>query len=267
MKQTNLTPLLKELANKTTSKIPVAKQNATNTTSELQTPNSRTNTNQQHTQQAENIITNNPIQQIPYVAPTPQIIDNLRNVALGDINHYRLSNGTGSLKMDNAIASEQYAAVLLGERCLHHISDNGATPSMRFQQSGDKLYAVSENLAGGMIDKPLEEMIRDFDYNMMYKDAGKYHNQTGTGTHTDNMLDPDSRFVSIGIWYDKNNIVMVQDFVHLMQQPFTINGTNSTSGYYTVGEKLVKIKTPTAYFDYSANFRAQPSDKDLGFCW
>ena len=150
-----------------------------------------------------------------YEPPKEYTLEELKQIALDDINKYRKEQGLRSIILGNANAPQLYAEVLLKEGCIHHIADNGDDPIMRYKRSGDKLFLVAENLSGGSGTRYMtpDESIKDGNYRMMFEDEDQ-----GNG-HRDNILNPNHISVSLGIAYDSQRLVLVEDF----EDPFSPN--------------------------------------------
>ena len=135
-------------------------------------------------------------------------LEELKRIALDDINKYREEQGVRTISMGNAKSPQLYASELLKEGCIHHVSDNGEGPMLRYQTNHDTMYLIWENIAGelGTSWKKPEQSVIDANYIMMYDDA------SSNWGHKDNILNPDHQSVSIGIAYDNQRVVMVQDF-------------------------------------------------------
>jgi len=139
--------------------------------------------------------------------PLPTI-DELRQIALDDINKYRIERNLRSLVLGTAMSPQLYAEELLKEGCIHHISDSGEGPMLRYKNNGDKMFLVAENISGQLgtgWGRP-EDQVTEGNYNMMFDDA-----ESNWG-HRDNILNPQHASVSLGIAYDSERLVMVQDF-------------------------------------------------------
>ncbi len=150
---------------------------------------------------------------IPALEPPPELtLEELRQIALDDINKYRTENGLGTISLGSAISPQRYAEELLKEGCIHHISDRGEGPMLRYKNNGDTMYLVAENIAGGLGTRWMtpKESILDGNNGMMFDDAGS------NWGHRDNILNPSHRSVSIGIAYDYPRLVMVQDFEQVL---------------------------------------------------
>ena len=172
-----------------------------------------------------NSISQIPTTEEPTIIPTPATqnpietpslsLAELRQIALDDINKYRKENGVRPVSLGNAQASQLYAVVLVNEGCIHHISDNGDDPMMRYKRAGDQLFLVAENLAGGSGTDYMtpHKSILDANYRMMYEDADQ-----GNG-HRDNILNANHISVSLGIAYDSQRLVLVEDF----EEPYSPN--------------------------------------------
>lgn len=147
--------------------------------------------------------------EISQYKPKPELsLDELRQVALDDINKYRKQNGLSALSLGSAVSPQLYSKELLMEGCIHHISDRGEGPMLRYKNNGDQMFLVAENIAGGLgtgWTSP-EESILDGNNRMMFDDT-----ESNWG-HRDNILNPSHRSVSIGISYDSERLVMIQDF-------------------------------------------------------
>lgn len=149
------------------------------------------------------------ISQVPKIESPKQFsLEELKQIALDDINKYREENGKLVLTLGNAKSPQLYASELLKEGCIHHISNSGEGPMLRYQTNHDTMYLIYENIAGegGTSWKNPEQAVIDANYGMMYDDA------SSNWGHRDNILNPDHHSVSIGIAYDNQRFVMVQDF-------------------------------------------------------
>ena len=146
----------------------------------------------------------------PQPIPT---LDELKQIALDDINKYRSQNKLNQITLGTAKSSQLYAKELLEERCIHHISVSGEGPMLRYKNNGDTMYLVAENIASGYDSGGIspQSHITKSNYDMMFDDA-----ESNWG-HRDNILTPDHQSVSIGIAFDKNNFVMVQDFEQVLK--------------------------------------------------
>ena len=145
--------------------------------------------------------------ELPVSEPSPEYtLYELRQIALADINKYRNEYGVSSIILGNAKAPQLYAEELAKESCIHHISDRGEGPMLRYKNNNDRMYLVAENIAGGYPSWNKKQAIIDANYDMMYDDA---HANWG---HRDNIIDPGHRSVSIGITFDYGEMVIVQDF-------------------------------------------------------
>lgn len=135
-------------------------------------------------------------------------LEELKKVALDDINNYRVNNGLNPISLGIAIAPQKYAQVLLQRGCINHISQDGLNPLGRYKASGDELFSVAENLSGGYGTdwmNPIES-IRQADSEMMNNDADQGN------AHRNNILNPNHISVSLGIAYDSDKLILVQDF-------------------------------------------------------
>ncbi|SHO44276.1 hypothetical protein NSIN_20289 [Nitrosotalea sinensis] len=170
---------------------------------------------------------------IPQAVPPPSL-DELKQIALDDLNKYRTQNGLHVLTLGNARSSQIYAEELLQEGCIHHIDAKGEGPMLRYKNNGDTMFLVSENIAGesGTTYGTPQSSILDGNNRMMYDDA------SSNWGHKRNILDPEPVSVSIGIAYDSQRLVMVQDFQAVL---------------------------PNGYEYDPSSFQTEPQDQK--FCW
>jgi uncharacterized protein YkwD len=170
---------------------------------------------------------------VPVSTPPPSL-DELKQIALDDINKYRTQNGVHLLTLGTAKSSQIYAEELLSEGCIHHVDSKGEGPMLRYKNNGDTMFLVSENIAGesGTSYGTPQSNILDGNYKMMYDDA------SSDWGHKKNMLDPQPVSVSIGIAYDSQRLVMVQDFETIL---------------------------PSGYEYDPSSFQTEPEDQKL--CW
>ena len=138
---------------------------------------------------------------------TSYSIEQLRQIALDDINNYRSQAGLNSLPLENAKASQVWADHLLAEGCIAH-REGTSGPEQRYQDNGDKLQMIFENVSGGYGTSSMDiiNSIKQADSEMMNNDADQ------NNAHRDNILNPSHSSISIGIAYDSERMVIVQDF-------------------------------------------------------
>lgn len=144
----------------------------------------------------------------PEVRHITYSLDELKKVALDDVNNYRVSNGLNPVLLGTATAPQKYAQVLLQRGCINHISQDGLNPLGRYKASGDELFSVGENLSGGYGTdwmNPIES-IKQADSEMMFNDADQGN------AHKNNILNPNHISVSFGIAYDSDKLILIQDF-------------------------------------------------------
>jgi len=167
-----------------------------------------------------------------YESPPDYTLFELKQIALDDINRHRAEHGVGAITLGNAKAPQMYAEDLGEENCIHHVSDSGEGPMLRYKNNNDRMFLVSENIAGGYSTWDKKQSIEDANYDMMYDDA---HANWG---HRDNIIDPGHRSVSIGITFEYGEMVTVQDFEQSL---------------------------PSGYEYHPSSFQRQPVDEK--FCW
>lgn len=172
--------------------------------------------------------------QLPEIEqPKSPSLTELRQIALDDINKYRLDNNLRPISLGNAKSPQLFADELGKERCINHISDNGDGPMLRYKKNGDRMFLIFENVAGGYGSSwNMEGGIRDANYDMMFDDA---HANWG---HRDNILHPKHQSVSIGISSENGRLTIVQDFEQSL---------------------------PPGYQYHPDSFKKQPVDEK--FCW
>jgi len=143
-----------------------------------------------------------------YEPPKEYTLEELKQIALDDINKYRTAKSLRTLILGSAVSSQLYSEELLEEGCIHHISNNGEGPMLRYKSNGDKMYLIAENISGGSGTSWMtpEQSILDGNRRMMFEDADS------NWGHRDNILESGHKSVSIGIAYDSERLVMVQDF-------------------------------------------------------
>jgi hypothetical protein len=93
---------------------------------------------------------------------------------------------------------------------------------LRYKNNGDTMFLVSENIAGGSgtsYETPPSSIL-DGNNRMMYDDA------SSDWGHKKNMLDPQPVSVSIGIAYDSQRLVMVQDFQTVLPNGYEYDPTS-----------------------------------------
>lgn len=149
-------------------------------------------------------------------------LDELKQITLDDINNYRTQNGLNQISMDNAKASQVWADHLLLEGCITHREGNSG-PMQRYVDNDDNLQMVFENISGGYGTNWLtpDEAIKKANSEMMNNDLDQ------NNAHRDNILNANHRSVSIGIAYDNNKLILVEDF----QEPIFANWKSFDMAY------------------------------------
>lgn len=155
--------------------------------------------------------------------PETYTIDQLRQITLDDINQYRLQAGLTQLPLHNAKASQAWANHLLSEGCIAHREGNSG-PEQRYLDNGDKLQMIFENVSGGYGTTSMDiiSSIKQADSEMINNDSDQ------NNAHRNNILNPNHTSVSIGIAYDTQRLILVQDF----QEP-VIGNLQSWDNSYT----------------------------------
>lgn len=139
--------------------------------------------------------------------PETYTLDQLRQIALDDINQYRTQSGLNPIPMQNARASQIWADHLLSEGCIAHREGNSG-PEQRYLDNGDKLQMIFENVSGGYGTSSMDiiSSIKQADSEMINDDSDQ------NNAHRNNILNPRHNSVSIGIAYDSQRMILVQDF-------------------------------------------------------
>jgi uncharacterized protein YkwD len=162
----------------------------------------------------------------------------LQQYALQLINQDRTQAGLLPVVLSSNQAAQAQAQDILGTRQISHWMTNGEKPYMTYTSYGG-LGAVQQNVATALCEglvcsmNPVDE-IKTAEYNMMYNDA------SSDWGHRENILDPHHTSVSIGIAYNDNTFVIVQNFENnyiAFTQPITYSsGTVSFSGTLSQGK-------------------------------
>jgi len=162
----------------------------------------------------------------------------LQNYALNLINQDRAQDGLGPVVLSPNQAAQAQAENVLGTRQISHWMTDGEKPYMTYTRYGG-LGAVEQNIATAFCQgfvcaiNPMDQ-IKTAEYEMMYQDA------SSNWGHRDNILDPHHTSVSLGIAYNDNTFVIVQNFENNyidFTQPITYNsGMVSFSGILSQGK-------------------------------
>lgn len=162
----------------------------------------------------------------------------IQQYALQLINQDRVQSGLLPVVLSSNQAAQAQAQDILGTRQISHWMTDGEKPYMSYTRYGG-LGAVQQNVATALCDglvcaiNPMDE-IKTAEYDMMYNDA------SSDWGHRENILDPHHTSVSIGIAYNDNTFVIVQNFENnyiAFTQPITYNsGTVSFSGTISQGK-------------------------------
>ncbi|MGI0073472.1 MAG: CAP domain-containing protein [Nitrosotalea sp.] len=179
----------------------------------------------------------------------------LQNYALQLINQDRAQAGLGPVVLSPNQAAQAQAENVLGTRQISHWMTDGEKPYMTYTRYGG-LGAVEQNVATALCQgfacaiNPMDQ-IKTAEYEMMYNDA------SSNWGHKDNILDPHHTSVSLGIAYNDNTFVIVQNFENNyidFTQPITYNsGMVSFSGVLSGGKidnieiDYDKLPTPALY--------------------
>ncbi|MGI0046711.1 MAG: CAP domain-containing protein [Nitrosotalea sp.] len=162
----------------------------------------------------------------------------LQEYALQLINQDRAQAGLSPVVLSSNQAASSQAQDILGTRQISHWMTDGDKPYMSYTEYGG-LGAVQQNVATALCEglvcsiNPMDQ-IKAVEYDMMYNDA------SSDWGHKENILDPHHTSVSLGISYNDNTFVIVQNFENnyiSFTQPITYNsGTVSFSGILAQGK-------------------------------
>jgi len=162
----------------------------------------------------------------------------LQQYALQLINQDRAKSGLAPVVLSSNQAAQAQAQDILGTRQISHWMTDGDKPYMSYTAYGG-LGAVQQNVATALCEglvctmNPMDQ-IKTAEYDMMYNDA------SSDWGHKENILDPHHTSVSIGIAYDDNTFVIVQNFENnyiAFTQPITYSsGMVSFSGTVSQGK-------------------------------
>lgn len=170
---------------------------------EKDNPVSHTTQNQPNIQdQSQSIQTqqNNPSQ-------NSYSLDELKQATLQDINNYRIQSGLNSIPMENSKASQVWADHLLLEGCIAH-REGSVGPIQRYLDNGDPLQMIFENVSGGYGTDTTDPIS-----SLKQANSEMINNDTDQGNaHRNNILNPNHSSVSIGIAYNSNKLILVEDF-------------------------------------------------------
>lgn len=162
----------------------------------------------------------------------------LQQDALQLINQDRAKFGLSPVVLSSNEAAQAQANDILGTRQISHWMTDGEKPYMSYTRYGG-LGAVQQNVATALCEglvcaiNPMDQ-IKTAEYDMMYNDA------SSDWGHRENILDPYHTSVSIGIAYNQNTFVIVQNFENnyiAFSKPITYSsGTVSFSGTLLQGK-------------------------------
>jgi|YelNatPaOPRAMG01_1025707.scaffolds.fasta_scaffold01236_30 uncharacterized protein YkwD len=160
---------------------------------------------------------------------SPTNVTRFIKYALEVINKDRLEYGLKPVELGTNPAAQYHAEDLASMLCLSHWGSNGMKPYMRYTIFGGKFF-VQENVAAvfmfGRTSIPSDEEILSFisqtEHEMMYNDA------SSDWGHRKNILDPMHTHVNIGIAYNSQIFVMVQDFENILIKWSEFSTKNTT---------------------------------------
>jgi len=231
---------------------------------------------------------------VPPPEPTPEpkpktSQSDLLQLAVEQINKDRAERGLSPVLLSNNQAVQIHAEDILKHGIISHWLSIGEKPYVTYTKYGGTGY-VGQNVAtsqcsGFCTGYDLENEIKDQEYSMMYDDA------SSSWGHRDNIIDPHHTHVSLGIAYNNNMFVYVQNFednyldgaIQFSNNLVQINGNllegkilnigiyydplpspalyelHKNDGFYEMGDLIAIVERPlppNSYYD-------QPSDYNL----
>ncbi|MBC7090809.1 MAG: CAP domain-containing protein [Nitrososphaeria archaeon] len=181
--------------------------------------------------------------------------------ALDVINRDRVEYGLKPVELGNNPAAQYHAEDLASMLCLSHWGSNGMKPYMRYTIFGGKFF-VQENVAAvfmsGRATVPSEQEMLSFisqmEHEMMYNDA------SSDWGHRKNILDPMHTHVNIGIAYNSQIFVIVQDFENILIKWSEFSTKNTT---VTLKGRFLQNLRPYMVIVYYDPTPSPLSSKDL----
>ena len=222
--------------------------------------------------------------------------DELVQYALEEINKDRAKNNLNPVLLSTNVAAQNHADDVIAQRMISHWMSNGEKPYMTYTSLGGT-GSVSQNIATsscsgyGCSTDPITQ-ITSSEYDMMYDDA------SSNWGHRDNILQPYHTHVSIGISFNDNFFVMVQNFEDnylISENPISVTGNHVSinsdlksgsiqsigifydslptpelylqhrnDGYYELGDNVavvVQPPPPNSYYDQPSGYKLIEADR------
>ena len=126
----------------------------------------------------------------PVTTPQTYTLEELRQIDLDAINQDRATLGLTPLKLINSTDSQIFAEQLLAEGCIAHRSSG----------------RLAENVAGESGYDDVISAIQELEHGMFYNDAEEHQG------HRQNIIWGGFGQVSIGVAYNENYVIIVNDF-------------------------------------------------------
>ena len=184
--------------------------------------------------------------------------DELVQYALEEINKDRAKNNLTPVLLSTNVAAQNHADDVIAQRMISHWMSNGEKPYMTYTRLGGT-GSVSQNIATsscsgyGCSTDPIAQ-ITSSEYDMMYDDG------SSNWGHRDNILRPYHTHVSIGISFNDNFFVMVQNFEDnylISENPIsatgnhvTINSALKSGSIKNIGIFYDSLPTPELYLQH-----------------
>ena len=222
--------------------------------------------------------------------------DELVQYALEEINKDRAKNNLTPVLLSTNVAAQNHADDVIAQRMISHWMSNGEKPYMTYTRLGGT-GSVSQNIATsscsgyGCSTDPIAQ-ITSSEYDMMYDDG------PSNWGHRDNILRPYHTHVSIGISFNDNFFVMVQNFEDnylISENPISATGNHVSinsdlksgsiknigifydslptpelylqhrnDGYYELGDNIavvVQPPPPNSYYDQPTGYKLIEADR------
>ena len=221
---------------------------------ETSTPIQETSNNKLETAQNKVSEIKTPLISIENKIRTKELIQH----ALDKINEDREKNNLKPVVLSSNSAAQSHANDVFSQKIISHWMSNGEKPYMTYTNFGGA-GSVSQNVAisycsgfGCSMD-PIKEIERA-EYSMMHDDA------SSDWGHRDNILQPYHTHVSIGISYDDNFFVLVQNFednylmsenpISVTENHVYINSNLKSGNPQNIGIFYDPLPTPQLYLQH-----------------
>lgn len=184
-----------------------------------------------------------PFRQEPKAVPQEELVNHMLEL----INRDRASFGLEPVKLGSNSAAQIHAEDVFRNKQISHWMSNGEKPYMTYSKYGGK-GSMGQNVAIAGFSKAQYDLctqstrydceiidplvtLEELQYEMMYNDT-----ECCDDGHRDNILNKFRTDVSIGIYYDKYYLALVQNFENNYGLDININGGSARiSGLFDAG--------------------------------